>query len=180
MLEAETKTLMLAEKLQNQKSTDDQDGNMDYQFPVGNDENGRNLMDFNPEDAISAMDNMELWINLPDPEDWDACMARPDAALWKAAFLSEAAAFEKLKVMSFLHTREELEADGVTGRPIPIKVVATVKKHPDARYDRHKIRLVMCGHPAYCQRGTHYFETYSYIPETNLIRTVMALAIVRG
>jgi hypothetical protein len=103
-----------------------------------------------------------------------------DAALWKAAFLSEAAAFEKLKVMSFLHTREELEADGITGRPIPIKVVATVKKHPDGRYDRHKIRLVMCGHPAYCQRGTHYFETYSYSPETNLIRTVMAMAIVMG
>jgi hypothetical protein len=30
------------------------------QFPVGDDENGRNLMDFDTEGAISAMDNMEL------------------------------------------------------------------------------------------------------------------------
>jgi hypothetical protein len=57
MLEAETKTLMLAEKLQKQESANDQDGNMDYQFPVGDDENGRSLMDFDTEDAMSAMDN---------------------------------------------------------------------------------------------------------------------------
>ena len=69
------------------------------------------------------MANIDAWINLPQPRNWEESQQRPDAALFRIAFEAEAAAFEKLKVMSFGHTKSELEAEGVTGRRLQINEI---------------------------------------------------------
>jgi hypothetical protein len=52
-----------------------------------------------------ARDNQDKWIDLPQPRNYEECQRRPDAILFRLAFLKEVGAFEKLKVMSFGHTK---------------------------------------------------------------------------
>jgi hypothetical protein len=49
----------------------------------------------------AAMDRMDQWIGMPQPKSYTASQLRPDAMLFRLAFLTEVSAFEKLKVMSF-------------------------------------------------------------------------------
>eukprot|EP01047_Picozoa_sp_COSAG01_P016542 COSAG01_NODE_851_length_13121_cov_49.974044_12_plen_77_part_00 len=44
---------------------------------------------------------MDEWIDMLQPKSYAALQVRPDAVLFRLAFLTEVSAFEKLKVMSF-------------------------------------------------------------------------------
>jgi hypothetical protein len=122
--------------------------------------------------------NQTEWIKLPNPKNWDEAMERIDAPLFRAALVTEVGAFERLKVLSFGYTRAELVSEGITEKPIPLKIIPTVKVRPDATYERHKIRIVLVGSIHYMQRGTHFMDTYSHSPETSLRRAVMAMALI--
>eukprot|EP01047_Picozoa_sp_COSAG01_P073752 COSAG01_NODE_12115_length_1798_cov_12.474985_2_plen_339_part_00 len=57
--------------------------------------------DIETEDINAALGCIDDWIDLPDPKDWDECMSRPDAVLFRLALAVETAAFKDLQVMSF-------------------------------------------------------------------------------
>jgi hypothetical protein len=81
----------------------------------------------------------EIW---HPPKNWEESQSRPDAVLFRLAFARETEAFQRLKVMSFGHTKAELAVEGITNKPIPLKVIPSIKKLPDGKYERHKIRIL--------------------------------------
>eukprot|EP01047_Picozoa_sp_COSAG01_P053391 COSAG01_NODE_5719_length_4077_cov_50.179990_2_plen_231_part_00 len=108
---------------------------------------------------------MKTWINLPPPESKAIALTRPDSELWKRAYNIEHRAFNRLKVMTHGHTAKWLRDNGITDRPVPLKHILSVKK-ADGNYDKHKCRLVLCGHKGFMIAGKHYQETYSATVDT--------------
>ena len=129
----------------------------------------------------TTMPPMEEWINLPAPESYEQAMNRPDAAMWQHAVDVEHAAFEKLEVMSHNHTRDEYIAQGVADKPVPLKYVFGVKKKPDGSYDKHKCRMVLCGHSGYMIPGVNmHHDTFAPSPDLTTYRLVLALCLILG
>jgi hypothetical protein len=125
-----------------------------------------------------ARDNQDSWINLPQPRNYEECQRRPDAILFQLAFLKEVGAFEKLKVMSFGHTKSQVKAWGVDGSPVPLLVLPSVKINPDGSYDKHKIRICLCGSPFFMTKGVHYTHTYAATVDISSIRLLSVIALL--
>ena len=102
--------------------------------------------------AVTA-EGLKTWAHLPDPKKYEEAMSRPDAELWKKAFNKEHEAFHRLKVMEHGHTIESARAAGATTRPVPMKHVLCIKRDPLGNYQKHKVRLVMCGHRGFMIPG---------------------------
>eukprot|EP01047_Picozoa_sp_COSAG01_P085352 COSAG01_NODE_18720_length_1057_cov_167.760960_1_plen_173_part_00 len=119
------------------------------------------------------------WINLPPPESKAIAFTRPDSELWKRAYNIEHRAFNRLKVMTHGHTAKWLRDNGITDRPVPLKHILYVKK-ADGNYDKHKCRLVLCGHKGFMIAGKHYQETYSATVDTATSKLIQVLALIYG
>ena len=61
----------------------------------------------------------------------------------------ELAAFDRFKVMRHNVTRYELDTEGTTGKPIPLRFLYSVKLADDGTYLKHKARLILQGHAGY-------------------------------
>jgi hypothetical protein len=63
--------------------------------------------------------------------------------------------------------------------PVPLKHILSVKK-ADGNYDKHKCRLVLCGHKGFMIAGKHYQETYSATVDTATSKLIQVLALIYG
>jgi hypothetical protein len=125
-------------------------------------------------------ENMQSWLKLPAPATPAEAFKRPDAELWKQAINKELESFNRLRVMSHGHTRASVRERGIMQRPVPLKFVLKCKVTPDNTYDKHRARLVLCGHRGYCIEGVHYKDTFSASPDIETSRLVQAVALVMG
>eukprot|EP01048_Picozoa_sp_COSAG05_P005498 COSAG05_NODE_327_length_11345_cov_16.236884_9_plen_215_part_01 len=134
------------------------------------------------EERDAAMKNMSKWKGLPAPTSIKEALSRPDAVLWRESLQSEIMTFVKLNVMSNGHTAKELDAQGVTAKPIPLKYVFKVKWDPSGNYLKHKARLCLVGCPRYCIAGVHYnkSDVYACCPDSSMIRLIMVIALLEG
>ena len=53
-------------------------------------------------------------------------------------------------------------------------------KKADGNYDKHKCRLVLCGHKGFMIAGKHYQETYSATVDTATSKLIQVLALIYG
>eukprot|EP01047_Picozoa_sp_COSAG01_P063303 COSAG01_NODE_8180_length_2888_cov_1.756185_3_plen_111_part_00 len=84
-----------------------------YVWPEGEDVTC-SIATFSATDIVAAMDRQDEWFNLPNPSNWDEAMSRVDSALFMGALVTEVGAFERLKVLSFGYTRDELASSQTT------------------------------------------------------------------
>ena len=123
-------------------------------------------------------EGMKTWAHLPDPKTYAEAMSRPDAELWKQAFNKEHEAFHRLKVMEHGHTIESARAAGATTRPVPMKHILCIKRDPLGNYQKHKVRLVICGHRGFMIPGKHFQETWAATPDVETSRMIQVIALL--
>jgi hypothetical protein len=160
--------------IENERQTLDK---LSYKFPIDRLECAAKY-NITESEIQAAMDRMDEWIDMPQPKSYAATQQRPDAVLFRLAFLTEVAAFEKLKVMSFGHTQDQLTAWDIEGTPVPLLVLPSVKIEPDGSYDKHKIRICLCGSPFYMTRGVHFFHTYAATADICSIRLITVVGML--
>jgi hypothetical protein len=70
-------------------------------------------------------------------------------------------------------------------RPVPLRFVLKCKRHPDGTYDKHRARLVICGHKGF-MTWHEYKDTFAAIYmaspdiETSRLGLVQVLALISG
>eukprot|EP01049_Picozoa_sp_SAG25_P003992 SAG25_NODE_241_length_11184_cov_4.090934_15_plen_90_part_00 len=57
--------------------------------------------------------------------------------------------------------------------------VLKCKRHPDGTYDKHRARLVICGHKGFMPRH-EYKDTFAASPDIETSRLVQVLALISG
>lgn len=73
----------------------------------------------------------------------------------------------------------DIRARGITRRPVPLRFVLKCKRHPDGTYDKHRARLVICGHKGFMPRH-EYKDTFAASPDIETSRLVQVLALISG
>ena len=79
---------------------------------------------------------------------------------------------------SFGHNRAQLKAWNVEMSPVPLLVLPSVKTNPDGSYDKHKVRICLCGSPFYMQKGVHFSKTYAATADVCSIRLISAIGLL--
>jgi len=74
------------------------------------------------------------------------------------------------------YTKAELQQLGITARPVATKAICDNKRGPNSEIIRHKVRIVVLGHPGNMFKGIHYSETFAAAPVQDSSRILMALA----
>ena len=104
-------------------------------------------------------------------------MKRSDWKQWEEALHKEQSALDDLGVISHNHRLSDLRARGFTQRPVPLKILPSVKYHPNGELDRRKIRCVLTGHSGYLIKGVHFDNVFAAAPNTSTGRIVQALCV---
>ena len=73
-------------------------------------------------------EQLNAFARAPPPKNYEEAMKREDAPLWDAAVCIELAAFDKFDIMEQRVTRTEIQARGIRGRPIPLKMLFDVRE----------------------------------------------------
>ena len=92
-----------------------------------------------------TQEQLKEFAKLKAPKNPQEAYQREDAELWKAAERVELAAFDRFKVMRHNVTQQDLDNDGITGRPVPMRFIYNVKLADDGTYLKHKARLILRG-----------------------------------
>ena len=67
----------------------------------------------------------------------------------------------------------DIRARGITRRPVPLRFVLKCKRHPDGSYDKHRARLVICGHKGFMPKH-EYKDTFAASPDIEDIQALKA------
>ena len=126
-----------------------------------------------------TQEQLKQFAKLKPPKNPKEAYQREDAELWKAAERVELAAFDRFKVMRHNVTQQDLDNDGITGRPVPMRFIYSVKLADDGTYLKHKARLILQGHAGYITSGK-YDETYAPTPDNFCNMFFAALALTMG
>ena len=120
-------------------------------------------------------------LDLALPKNHDDALSRPDAAYWVIAMEKELKAFDAMGVMQHDLTNQEINDLGLGGKSaVPLMWVYDLKISPSGEYEKHKARIVLCGHKGFMVKGVHYTDTFAAAPDVTVSRTLQALACGLG
>ena len=58
--------------------------------------------------------------------------------------------------------------------------VYDLKISPSGEYEKHKARIVLCGHKGFMVKGVHYTDTFAAAPDVTVSTLVRAEYLVRS
>ena len=110
-----------------------------------------------------------------EPRTLREALSGPDAKLWRAAMIEELDSMKRLDVFRPLHGHARPPASkGV----VDTKWVFKLKRNEAGEIVRYKARLVVRGYTQVA--GRDFLRTYAAVAEAMSVRTVLALAVLRG
>jgi len=117
---------------------------------------------------------MDISGRIKAPKNMAEAQGRPDWPRWKAAFEKEMASLDLRDTLQHHQRLKNIRAQGIHSKPVGMRVILSVKYHPDGSIEKYKARNVIQGHPGAMFKGVHYNETFSASPKPETTRALMA------
>jgi len=112
----------------------------------------------------------------PPPKTIVEALMGDRAEEWVESIYSEFKGLEEQGVFSHGWTLEDLQREGIRGKPIPCSTALT-HKYKDGVLTRLKTRICIAGHRGNVTRGIHYHEVFSPSPVQHTERLLQAMMV---